>query len=141
VPYAQAAGAIVVSQLAEAGITVEATSVTFPIWLDQVFGQADYDLTIVNHVEPRDISTIFGNPQYYTRYDNAQVRDLFAAGEVGGPEDYVADYRTAMQTITQDAAAAWLWSFPNLVVAEASVRGLARNAIGESFDLSTVSVG
>ncbi|GAA2002338.1 ABC transporter substrate-binding protein [Nakamurella flavida] len=141
VPYAQAAGAIVVSQLAEAGITVEASSVTFPVWLDQVFGQADYDLTIVNHVEPRDISTIFGDPAYYTRYDNAQVRDLFAAGDAGTPEEYVADYRAAMETITQDAAAAWLWSFPNLVVADASVRGLPQNAIGESFDLTTVSVG
>ena len=140
VPYAQAAGAIVVSQLAEAGITVDATSVTFPVWLDQVFGQADYDLTIINHVEPRDISTIFGNPAYYTRYDNAQVRQLFADGDAGTPEEYVDDFRSAMEQITADAAAVWLWSFPNLVVADADITGLPQNAIGESFDLSTVSV-
>ena len=30
----------------------------------------DYDMSIVAHVEPRDLPAVFGNPKYYTRYNN-----------------------------------------------------------------------
>jgi len=32
----------------------------------QVFANHDYDMSIVAHVEPRDLPAVFGNPQYYT---------------------------------------------------------------------------
>jgi peptide/nickel transport system substrate-binding protein len=80
VGYATAAAPIIISELAEAGITVKATNVTFPVWLDKVFGKADYDMTIINHVEPRDISALWANPTYYTRYNNPAVTKLLAAG-------------------------------------------------------------
>ena len=45
----------------------------FPRWLQQVFSNAqDYDLTIINHVEERDIGN-YANPKYYWHYDNADV--------------------------------------------------------------------
>lgn len=141
VGYATASAPIIISELAQAGITVDATNVTFPIWLDQVFGKADYDLTIINHVEPRDIATLWGNPQYYTRYNNPTVRQLLTQGDAGTPEQYVADYKKVVQILADDAAAAWLWSFPNLVVATKNVHGLPKNAVGEAFVLSTLSVG
>ncbi|GGL93597.1 ABC transporter substrate-binding protein [Nakamurella endophytica] len=140
VPYATAAAPIIVSQLQEAGITVKASDVTFPVWLDQVFGKADYDLTIINHVEPRDIATLWANPQYYTRYDNKEVQQLLAAGDAGTQEQYVADYKKAVGILADDAAAAWLWSFPNLMVADANVKGLPKNLVGEAFVLSDLSV-
>ncbi|MBM9466165.1 ABC transporter substrate-binding protein [Nakamurella leprariae] len=140
VPYAQAAAPIIVSQLAEAGITVNATTVTFDVWLDQVFGNADYDMTIIAHVEPRDLATIWGNPGYYTRYDNPQVQQLLAEGDAGTPEEFVADYREVVELLAQDAAAVWLWSLPNLLVADADVHGLPQNYLGESFDLADLSV-
>ncbi len=60
VPYAQAAAPIIVSQLAQAGITVKATNVTFDNWLAKIFAKPyDYDLTIINHVEARDVTTVF----------------------------------------------------------------------------------
>lgn len=140
VPYAQAAAPILISQLADVGITVDASNVTFDVWLDQVFAQADYDLTIINHVEPRDIATLWGDPEYYTRYDNPQVQALFASGDAGDETQYVADYRQAVELLAADAAAAWLWSFPNLIVTETGVEGVPENAIGEAFDLSTLAV-
>ena len=139
--YATAIAPIVISQLAEAGITVQATSVTWPIWLDRVFDKADYQLTIINHVEPRDIATLWANPQYYTRYDNPAVTKLLTDGDAGSQAGYVADYRKAVQLLADDAAAAWLFSFPNLVVADANVKGLPTNAVGESFVVADLSVG
>jgi peptide/nickel transport system substrate-binding protein len=106
-----------------------------------VFGNADYDMTIIAHVEPRDLATIWADPEYYTRYDNPQVQQLLADGDAGTPEEFVADNRAAVELLAQDAAAAWLWSLPNLLVADADVRGLPENALGESFDLADLSVG
>ena len=139
--YATAIAPIVISELAEAGITVKAISVTWPIWLDRVFDKADYQLTIINHVEPRDIATLWANPQYYTRYDNPAVTKLLTDGDAGSQASYVADYRKAVQLLADDAAAAWLFSFPNLVVADADVKGLPTNAVGESFVVADLSVG
>lgn len=141
VPYAAAAAPIIISQLAEAGITVNASEVTFPVWLDKVFAKADYDLTIINHVEPRDIATLWGNPEYYTRYDNPEVTALLAAGDAGTAEEYVADYRQAAEILADDAAAAWLWSFPNLMVADPDIEGLPVNNVGESFPVAPLTVG
>lgn len=140
VPYAAAAAPIIVSQLAEAGITVKASNITFDVWLDQVFGKADYDLTIINHLEPRDIATIWGDPKYYTRYDNAEVRTLLAEGDAGSAEDQLTNYRKAVEILADDAAAAWLWSFPNLIVSKVGISGIPQNAVGEAFDLTSLSV-
>jgi len=139
VPYATAAAPIIISELAEAGITVKATNVTFPVWLDKVFDKADYDMTIINHVEPRDISALWANPTYYTRYNNPVVQKLLTAGDAGTADEYVADYKKAVQLLADDAAAVWLWSFPNLIVANSNVKGLPKNAVGEAFVLAGLS--
>lgn len=141
VPYATAAAPIIVSELAEAGITVKATNVTFPVWLDKVFGKADYDMTIINHVEPRDISALWADPTYYTRYNNPAVQKLLTSGDAGSADQYVTDYKKAVQLLADDAAAVWLWSFPNLIVANSNVKGLPKNAVGEAFVLANLSVG
>jgi peptide/nickel transport system substrate-binding protein len=141
VPYATAAAPIIISELAEAGITVNATNVTFPVWIDKVFTKADYYLTIINHVEPRDIAALWANPSYYTRYNNPAVAKLLADGDAGSPTEYIADYKKAVELLADDAAAAWLWSFPNLIVADSDVKGLPKNAVGEAFVLADLSVG
>ncbi len=140
VPYATAAAPVIISELSEAGITVKASNVTFPVWLDQVFAKADYDMTIINHVEPRDLATLWGDPKYYTRYHNPAVQKLLTSGDAASPAEFVADYRKVVETLADDAAAAWLWSFPNLMVADVNVKGLPKNAVGESFVLSDLSV-
>lgn len=141
VPYAAAAAPLIVSQLRDAGITVNASNVTFPVWLDKVFGKADYDMTIINHVEPRDISALWANPKYYTRYSNPAVAKLLSQADAGTPQEFIADNKKAVELLADDAAAAWLWSFPNLIVAASNVKGLPKNLVGESFVLAGLSVG
>lgn len=142
-PYAQAAAPIIVSQLAEAGITVDAESLTFPDnWLAQVFSDPyDYDLTIINHVEQYDLTTVFsGEDDYYTRYVNPEVARLEAEGLSSDQETFIDDFRQVVTILADDAAAAWLWAFPNLMVADVDVEGLPENAIGESFVVSALTL-
>ncbi|GHF58293.1 ABC transporter substrate-binding protein [Amycolatopsis bartoniae] len=135
-PYAVSAAQVVASDLADIGVEVSIEPLDFPaVWLKQVFTDHDYDMSIVQHVEARDITT-FGSPKYYWGYDNPEVQRLLAEADAGTPQQQVDDMKTVARTITGDAAADWLFLAPNVVVAKKKVTGLARNQVSESFDLT-----
>lgn len=139
-PYAVASAQVVKSQLAAVGITVEIEPLEFPArWLDVVFKQADYDMSIINHVEPRDITAVLGNPNYYLRYNNPKVQELFAKADTGTEDEQVAAMKEAARIVAEDAAADFLFLFPNLIVAKKGITGLPKNLVSESFDLSVLS--
>ena len=79
--YPTTSAEFVASQLAEVGLEVEIETVEFSVWLEQVYTNADYDLTAVLHVEPRDIGN-YANPDYYWRYDNPEVQQLVADAKI-----------------------------------------------------------
>ncbi len=137
VPYATASGQFVASQLKDVGITVTTDELEFPRWLDTVFTKADYDISIVAHVEPRDIGR-FANPKYYFRYDNPRFTALVTEADEGTEAQQVADMKAAAKLLATDAAADWLFLLPNLVVTTAKVEGVPQNATTLSFDLTTI---
>jgi len=49
------------------GIETEIQNVEWAQWLEQVFKNKDYDLTIVSHTEPMDIG-IYARDDYYFGY-------------------------------------------------------------------------
>ncbi|MEA5154700.1 ABC transporter substrate-binding protein [Raineyella sp.] len=139
--YAKGAGQFVQSQLAAVGITVVIDELEFPArWIDVVMRQSDYDMTIVAHVEPRDMVN-FADPEYYWHYDSEQFRTLMAAADAGTAQEYVDDQRAAAKLLSDDAAADWLFLLPNLVVTTPNVTGLNANATSLSFDVTRASVG
>jgi len=138
VPYATASGQFVASQLKDVGITVKTDELEFPRWLDQVFTHADYDISIVAHVEPRDLVR-FADPTYYFRYDNHRFRRLVAQADAGTEAQQLTDLRAAAKLLADDAAADWLFLLPNLVVTTSRVHGVAKNATTLSFDLTPLS--
>ncbi|MDC5697548.1 ABC transporter substrate-binding protein [Intrasporangium calvum] len=141
-PYATSCGQVVKSQLEQAGFTVTLDQLEFPaVWLSTVFTDADYDMSIVAHVEPRDLATVFGNPEYYTRYDSKQLQADLAAADAGTPDEQVDLMKKAARELSQDAAGDFLFLLPNLMVAEKGITGLPKNAITESFRLSDLSRG
>jgi peptide/nickel transport system substrate-binding protein len=137
VPYATASGQFVASQLKDVGITVTTDELEFPRWLDVVFTKADYDISIVAHVEPRDIVR-FADPTYYFRYDNPAFARLIAQADAGSEATQIRDMRAAAKLLATDAAADWLFLLPNLVVTTASVQGVPKNATTLSLDLTTI---
>lgn len=138
--YARASAQFVASQLGAVGITVEQSNIEFPAWLDSVFAEAEYDLTIVAHVEPRDIVQ-YGNPDYYWRYDNPEVSDLLTEADTATDDDARnAAYQEVARTISQDAASDWLFLLPNLVVVRQGVSGFPEDAVTLSFDVTGVEM-
>ncbi|MBN6035530.1 ABC transporter substrate-binding protein [Amycolatopsis sp. 195334CR] len=137
-PYAISSAQVVQSQLAEVGVSVTIEPLDFPaVWLKQVFTDHDYDLSIIQHVEARDITT-FGRPSFYWGYDSKTTQDLLAQADRGTPEEQVTAMREVARTLSADAAADWLFLFPNVVAAKKKVTGLVRNQVSESFDLTTL---
>jgi peptide/nickel transport system substrate-binding protein len=139
-PYATSCGTVVKSQLEEVGLTVRLDQLEFPAaWLQTVFTDADYDMSIIAHVEPRDMGAVFGDPGYYTRYDNAEFRQLLQQADEGSEEEQVELMKQAAELLSEDAAAEWLFVQPNLMVADADITGLPENAISESFDVTDLA--
>jgi peptide/nickel transport system substrate-binding protein len=136
--YALSAAQVVASQLNEVGVTVSIEPLDFPaVWLKQVFTDHDYDMSIIQHVEPRDIVT-FGNPKYYWGYGNPKIPELITRGDSGSPEDQIAAMKEVARTLNADAAADWLFLFPSIIAAKTRVTGLITNQVTESFDLTAL---
>ena len=67
--HARRGGEVIQAQMAKVGIELELIPVEWAQWLDQVFRNKDFDLTIVSHTEPMDIG-IYTRPDYYFLYQN-----------------------------------------------------------------------
>lgn len=139
-PYAQDAAELIFSQLRDVGFTVRLETVEFPaVWLSQVLGLADYQASLIAHVEPRDMQQLFGDPDYYLGYDSQRVRDQFAAADVGDEDALTANMQAAVDTIMADAGAVTLANMPNIVVLAPGVDGVDPNVVTDGLDLARVT--
>jgi peptide/nickel transport system substrate-binding protein len=117
------AGEVVAQQLRDVGITVNLSVVEWGTWIQRIFLGGDYDMTIIGHSEPRDIN-IYGNPNYYYRYDNDRVRELLAEAEAATTaEAETAAYQEIARIIAEDAVNVWLFSAPFIVGMQDDVHG------------------
>ncbi len=143
--YARRSGEIIQSQLEEVGVNVSIENVEWPVWLEDVFnlegveGGNNYDLSIVAHVEPRDIGQ-YGNPDYYFGYDNPDVQADLAAADAEADDDARYELLGNVQTqITADAASIWLFVLPNLAVTAEGIAGFSPNSVTQALDMTRVS--
>lgn len=138
-PYALAIADIVVAQLADIGLDARIETQEFPaVWLDRTFTQRQFDLSVINHVEPRDILTVF-SADYYVGYDDSRIAPIAAEADAGTEEEYVAGMQEVARIIADDAAADPLFLFPNLVVAAADIEGIRTNAPTDSYPIAPLA--
>lgn len=136
--YATDSATFIQSQLKDVGITVTIDQLDFSRWLTEVFTNGDYDMTIVNHLEPRDIDR-WANPKYYWHYNSTTFQTLIKDADAGSATDYVRLMKQAAKVLADDAAADWLFVMPNLIVTKSAVTGVGMNATSASFDLTTIA--
>lgn len=113
------------SQLKDVGITLKVDTTLFADWLKRVFvptGPQDYDLTIINHAEERDIGN-YANPKYYWRYDNSQVADWLNQADAETDQGKRNDlYRRIQTKLAEDAANGFVYSPNTLVVTRSNLK-------------------
>ena len=136
--YATDSAQFIAAQLKDVGIATTIEELDFTRWLSEVFQKGDYDMTIVAHVETRDIGQ-FANPGYYWRYNNTRFQQLIAQADAAPAAEFDALMKQAAKLLADDAAACWLWLMPNLLVARTGISGIPANATSLSFDLATIA--
>jgi peptide/nickel transport system substrate-binding protein len=138
-PYATDAAQFIASQLKDVGITATIDELEFPArWIDEVMVNSNYDMTIVAHVEPRDIVK-WADPDYYWHYNNPEFQKLVAEADQAPASDEAALMQQAAKILADDAAADFLWLLPSLKVATLDITGIPENTVSLSFDLSTIA--
>lgn len=128
VAYARLSGQIIASQFARVGIRLELINMEWAQWLEDVFANKDFDLTIIAHVEPFDIG-IYADPDYYFGYDNPEVQALNET--LNATTDEAERKRLAQQTetiIARDAVNGYLFELPQTGVWNARLEGMWQDA-------------
>nr|WP_269452100.1 ABC transporter substrate-binding protein [Tessaracoccus coleopterorum] len=111
------------SELAKVGVTVEIKVITADEWYTTVFKERDFQATLQEHVNDRDV-VWYGNPDFYWGYDNAEVQRLIGEAEQATSEaDQTAKLKEANRIIATEAASNWLYLYPQIVVASSAVSG------------------
>jgi peptide/nickel transport system substrate-binding protein len=140
VSYATRSGEIIASQLAEVGITVNITNVEWGVWLEDVFTNHDFDISIVAHVEPRDLHQ-YGNPDYYWGNDSPQVAPILAQADAEPDEGTRNElYASVLEEITAVAADNWLFVLPALSVIVDGVTGFQADLPGLALDVTRLAI-
>jgi len=78
--YARRSGEVIADQLSKVGIKLTLEVIQMGQWVDRVFKNADYDLTVMGHAEPFDIE-IYGKANYYFRYSNPKFQEMLKKAE------------------------------------------------------------
>lgn len=122
--YARRSGEIITAMLAEVGIKVAIEPMEWPQWLDRVFRNKDYDLTIVSHTEPNDID-IYTRPDYYFAYRSEALNDLIAKAKITLDDAArAALYRDAQRLVARDQVNVFLFMLPKITVSRAGLGGM-----------------
>ncbi len=138
-PYTVRTGEVLVGQLAKVGIRVRLEQIEWGQWLERVYRNADYDMTIIGHAEAWDAGN-YANPRYYFRYDSPRFQEVFQKSETTLDEARRrALYRELQQIMVEEAPVVWLYAYPRLVAAKRGVQGIWKDLPTPSFDLSGVS--
>jgi peptide/nickel transport system substrate-binding protein len=125
--YARQGGEIIAAQLAQVGIQAQIENIEWAQWLDGVYKNKNYELTLISHVEPFDLAKV-AEPGYYFGYESTQFRALIGRLNAATNEDQRMQlYAEAQRLLAQDAVNANLYTPRWASVANARLQGLWNN--------------
>ena len=134
--YARRSGEIIASELGAVGIRVHIQNVEWAQWLEQVFKNRDFDLTIVSHTEPMDYD-IYARPGYYFGYRNPRYDALLET--LSRTRDLAARRRLlgdVQRQIAEDSVNVFLFELPKLGVWRSDLHGLWHEAPIQGIDVT-----
>ncbi len=119
--YARRGGEVIAAMLEQVGIKAKLIPVEWAQWLDVVFKQTDYDLTIISHVEPNDIG-IYARDFYYFNYKSPEFRELFKKyTETTDPAARIAIHQQMQRKLSdEEEVNVFLYALPKTGVWNAS---------------------
>ena len=138
-PYARQGGEVIAAMLAKVGITAKLENIEWAQWLSNVYGQKDYDMTIISHVEPFDFGN-FAKPEYYWNYHSEAFDALFASiNQTADPEQRARQLAEAQRLVASDAVSAYLYQPQWITVGSSKLKGVWKDMPVFVNDLSALS--
>ena len=136
--YARKGGEVVAAMLAKVGINAKIENIEWAQWLAGPF-KGNFDLTIINHVEPLDYMQ-YANPAYYWGYDSKVFNEIAKKrAEAGRGRQQVQLYGDIQRQIANDAVNAFLFNPSQVSVARKGLKGLWASSPVFANDMSQVS--
>jgi peptide/nickel transport system substrate-binding protein len=137
-PYARKGGEIIAAQLAKVGVIAKIENVEWAQWLSGAF-KGNFDLTIINHVEPLDYMQ-YANTGYYWGYDSKPFRDLTAKyAATGNLKERAKLFADIQKQIAGDAVNAFIWNPAQVAVSKKGLKGLWASSPIFANDMAAVS--
>jgi peptide/nickel transport system substrate-binding protein len=122
-PSTRRTAEILVAQLAEVGIQVKLEILETAQWLDIVFRNKNYDMTIISHPEPWAILN-YTDPNYFYQYDGEKFRALMRKAETSTDEATLKKALAAAQLqLFEDAPSVWMYAMPQVGVVRTGLLG------------------
>jgi peptide/nickel transport system substrate-binding protein len=138
-PYARKGGEVVAAMLAKVGINAKIENVEWAQWLSGAF-KGNFDLTIINHVEPLDYATAYADPKYYFGYDSAKFRNLVATlASTTNAKEKARLWQAVQRQIAEDAVNVFVWNPVQVAVFRKGLRGLWNSSPIFANDLAATS--
>jgi len=138
-PYARQGGEVIVAELAKIGITVKVQNVEWAQWLSGTYGNKEYDLTIISHVEPFDLGN-YAKSDYYWGYQSKEFNALFdKIKSTPNPAERLRLLGDAQKMLAADAANGFLFQPQFPTIAKKGVKGLWKEMPIFANDLSALS--
>ena len=137
-PYARKGGEILAAQLAKVGVVAKIENVEWAQWLGGAF-KGNFDLTVINHVEPLD-HLIYSYPDYYFGYDSKAFRDLAKKHSATiDPKERLKLFADIQRRLADDAVNVFLFNAGNAAVYRKGLQGLWFNSPIFANDMAAVS--
>jgi peptide/nickel transport system substrate-binding protein len=136
--YSVRAGEVLVDQLSQVGIRLKMENIEWGQWIERIFKNKEYQLTIIGHAEAWDIG-IYAKPTYYFQYDSEPFREAYAnALQAPNEAEKAKWFGRCQEIIAKDAVNGFLFSSPSLPVMKANVMGWWRNYPTIAMDCTQV---
>ena len=122
-PSTRRTAEILVAQLSQVGVTVNLEVLEPGQWIDNVFRQKNYDMTIISHPEPWAINN-YTDPNYFYQYDGPEFRKLMQEAQSAPDEATLrAKLEAAQKQLFSDAPVVWMYAMPQVGIVNASLNG------------------
>jgi peptide/nickel transport system substrate-binding protein len=136
--YARKGGEVVAAQLAKVGVIAKIENVEWAQWLSGTF-KGNFDLTIINHVEPLDYAQ-YANTGYYWGYDSKAYRDLMAKhAATTDPKERAKLFGDLQRLLVTDSVNVFIFNPAQVAVAKKGLKGLWASSPIFANDMAAVS--
>ncbi|WP_404418236.1 ABC transporter substrate-binding protein [Marinospirillum sp.] len=126
--YAQQLSLYLVDDLEKVGIQVDLERISWTEWLQQVFRESNYDLTVIAHVEPLDMD-IYARDDYYFNFKSEAFQKLWRQIETTQDEALRNQlFVQAQKYLAEQAAQVYLHIKPQQSIRKVGLEGFWENA-------------